>query len=570
MTYALFPAFNFNETCTGYDNLKGYEQDEVVAKIKQVPTCEMENSVGIDSFCTDYGVYLQNVSKKNVCLFEDENQPISDYWMQNNFQLNGTPSHAVQSIYGATKSLEKPCGFSVESLELLSKYGRGFEKPKDGNQSKLSSNCSITGTQKLSTEDIIRLAGERYIDFSTHMANGYSMFIHPYGSSLSSLSTEETRDVELAHLLLAAAEKVGYKQFDFASRLLTYCEGMASDSGNPVRRVVFYFAEALRERIIRETGSKAIKGVNEEQLRCKSGIASDANLAFLACHQELPFPQVLQFAGMQAIIDNIRMATKVHCIDLEIRSGVHWTAVMQALAERDNYRVELFRITALGTTDRRKIEGTGKRLRSFAESLKLPFIFQIVFLSDMIDLKEELFKIEADEAVAIYSPMILRSMISRPDCLENVMRVMRRLRPEIVVVAEIEASHNSPSFVSRFIEVLFHYSTLFDCLEDCMDRDNQFRRAIEGIHSREEIQNMVATEGEERVARSVKIKVWRAFFKRFRMVEIELSESSWYQANLVLKQFTCGSSCTLDTNENCLIVGWKGTPIHSLSAWKFR
>ena len=38
----------------------------------------------------------------------------------------------------------------------------------------------------------------------------------------------------------------------------------------------------------------------------------------------------------------------------------------------------------------------------------------------------------------------------------------------------------------------------------------------------EGIRNSVASEGEERIIRSVKLDVWRAFFARFGMVETDL------------------------------------------------
>ncbi len=94
------------------------------------------------------------------------------------------------------------------------------------------------------------------------------------------------------------------------------------------------------------------------------------------------------------------------------------------------------------------------------------------------------------------------------------------------------------------------------------------RIAMETIFS-DGIRNIVAVEGRERTSQSVKMDVWRAFFARFKMVEIGFSESSLYQASLLLKQVACWSSCTLDKNGKCLIVGLKGTPIHSVSVWKF-
>ncbi|KAI9098968.1 hypothetical protein K1719_024735 [Acacia pycnantha] len=65
--------------------------------------------------------------------------------------------------------------------------------------------CSV-GRQKLSTEEIIRVAGERYVKFSAYWDDNICMPMHPYESSLGGLSEEENRDVELVQFLLAAAE----------------------------------------------------------------------------------------------------------------------------------------------------------------------------------------------------------------------------------------------------------------------------------------------------------------------------------------------------------------------------
>ncbi|KAM3398505.1 hypothetical protein P3S68_002021 [Capsicum galapagoense] len=80
---------------------------------------------------------------------------------------------------------------------------------------------------------------------------------------------------------------------------------------------------------------------------------------------------------------------------------------------------------------------------------------------------------------------------------------------------------------------------------------------------------MVTAEGAERFTRNVKLHEWRAYFARFRMVEMEVSESSRYQAKLILEQFSHGSSCIVQNDGKALQVGWKGTPIKSVSIWKF-
>ncbi|KAJ0857426.1 putative transcription factor GRAS family [Helianthus annuus] len=83
------------------------------------------------------------------------------------------------------------------------------------------------------------------------------------------------------------------------------------------------------------------------------------------------------------------------------------------------------------------------------------------------------------------------------------------------------------------------------------------------------INNVVASEGNERVIRHVHINVWRKFFAQFGMKEAELSLSSLYQANLVTEKFSYGSCCTFDRDGDSLVIGWKGTPVEYVTAWKF-
>nr|KYP47582.1 DELLA protein RGL1 [Cajanus cajan] len=419
----------------------------------------------------------------------------------------------------------------------------------------------------MSTEEIIRVAGARYVQYSAHWNDSFCIPMHPYGLDLGGLSEEENRDVELAQFLLGAAERVGCQQFERANRLLLHCQWNASASATPVQRVIFHFARALRERIDKEIGRITVNGSekNEERELLQK---MDTNVA-LTCHQKIPFNQVMQLTGIQAIVEHVARETKIHLLDLEIKRGVHCIALMQALTERQDCTVKLLKITAIGLNEcKTKIEETCKRLASFAESLNLPFSYKTVFVNDMEEIRDDHFEIEEDEAVAVYSPYFLRCMVARPYCMENLMRVIRNIKPVIMIVLEVEANHNSPSFVTRFIEALFFYSAFFDCLETCIKHEIESRMTIEEVLS-EGIRNIVAMEGRERTVRNVKINVWRRFFARYRMVETGFSESSMYQAELVAKEFAFGKFCTIDKNGKCLIVGWKGTPMHSISAWRF-
>ncbi|KAK4379835.1 hypothetical protein RND71_001697 [Anisodus tanguticus] len=575
---------NFSDFQGDHFHLEGYERSELVVNGVDDPWFEREYCADIDSLYSMRGLNNEeNTSNEQVRtnLLEDQQQSISD-WMQNHFPTNLQPFQ-VESTVEAPKgdnfqpqvpepgnsSNENPKPFSLASLELLNNYGRLSKKSSEENWSSNALSCEacLGNSHKLSMEETLRVAGERYIQYYTQRLDGLSMFIHPYGSALSGLCMEETRDVELVHLLLAAAEEVSNQQFHLASKLISRCMWVASDSGNPVQRLSFYFAKALEERIDRSTGRYT--STNEDHHLNIKTMSQGTNSAFLTCHQLIPFNQVMQFAGIQTIVENVRSAKKIHLIDFNIRSGIQWTVLIQALAEKGDSSIELLKITAVGSTEKENFEVTSNTLRSFAKSLDLPFSFDIVFVSDMKDFKKESVNIKSDETVAVYCNSILRTMIPRPDCLDSLMKVVRSIGPTVIVVGEVEANHNSSSFLNRFIETLFFYGAFFDCFEDCMDRGSPCRTTIEGVYFGEGIRNIVAAEGEDRFTRNVKLEVWRAFFARFGMVEEELSESAWYQANLILKQFGQGSSCDLQKDGKGLIIGWKGTPIHSLSIWKF-
>ncbi|KAK1354329.1 Della protein rgl1 [Heracleum sosnowskyi] len=457
---------------------------------------------------------------------------------------------------------------SASLFELLSKYERGGKKLEDKHFSNLGS--ENTSSRKLSTEEIIRVAAERYIQFPGKDLDCVTTFIHPYGSALSSLSMEETSGADLAHLLLAAADRIWEGKFDSARRLLSRSQCMSSKSGNPIERLTSYFSEALQERIRRETGSRKFKMVNENVRVPINGLSTGVDQTVVAIHEYIPFSKVVHFASTQTILEHVATETNIHVIDLHIRSGIHWPPMIQALSERKVHPVQLLKITALNTEDNQKVEDIGKRLESFANPLNINFLFVVVTVDDLSSLKKELLDIQSGEAVVIYASNILRTMIPRPDKLETLMRVIKELSPLIMILFEVDASDNSPSFINRFVAALFFYSTWFDCFEECLDRDNQYRMNLERYHFGEGIINTIATEGEERITRSVKIDVWRSYFARFQMVEVEIPKSSFHQAEMVLKKkFSCARFCTINNDDKCFIIRWKGTPMFSLSTWKF-
>ncbi|MED6134344.1 hypothetical protein PIB30_036197 [Stylosanthes scabra] len=457
---------------------------------------------------------------------------------------------------------------SAPSSEILRNYENKFRRLRG--KRLCSSETNSIGQQKISTEEIMRVAGATYIQYSSQWQNGFIISMHPYESSFMCLPDKGKKDVELAQFLFAAAERVGCQQFERARSLLLHCQSNSSSLGSSVQRVVFHFSQALRERLIKQIGGGVTTtALSRNMTRDRIEEFRRDYKSSLTCHQKLPFNQVAQFISVQTIVEHTASKIKIHLIDLSLGYGLMATVLMQALVERKEKPVELLKITAVGYGGRRGVlDEARRRLVSFAESLNLPFSFMIVIVEDIKEISEELFEIEDDEVVAVYAPNYLKNLMGSLDSLDHLMRVIRKIKPAIMVVVEVEASLNSTSFVNRFIESLFFYSALFDSTETCLSQNDESRMRLESVLS-EGIRDLIVFDDTERTVRNVKIEVWRRFFARFKMVEIGFSKSSVYQGNMILRKFGCSNICTIVKNEKCLVIEWKGTPVHSISAWKF-
>uniref|UniRef100_A0A7N0UHC5 Uncharacterized protein n=1 Tax=Kalanchoe fedtschenkoi TaxID=63787 RepID=A0A7N0UHC5_KALFE len=430
--------------------------------------------------------------------------------------------------------------------------------------------------KSLTAVEVFRVAGERFIreKFIQSSSSGEGdpcRFRHSADVYYSGSSAEQVNDAELAGCLFSTAESVALEQFARATKLLNYCDVLSSCNGNTVQRLVRYFSEALRERIDRQRGNFSSEGLSKQPKIDVKDASVSSHPVILTCHRKIPFTRTLHLAGIQAIIENVADAKRVHVVDFGVRFGVCWTIFMQALTSREFPPLEILKLTAVGsgTMSKSEIEDTGNRLSAFAQGLNIPFTFSIVMVDDMLNLSEELFEVEHDEAVAFYASYLLRTMLCVPDRLEYVMTVIRSINPRIMVMIESEANTNAPCFGRRFTEALFYYSACFDCLETCMTSSDPDRIFIESLHCRQAIRNILATEGEMRTTRHVKLSVWRTFFARFGFSETRLSRSSLHEANSMLKEFTTGRYCNLDMEGKSLTIGWKGTPMVSVSAWKF-
>lgn len=153
----------------------------------------MEEWGDIDSFCNKYGFYQQ----QKIHFQEAQNECMEPSSSQD-------PPNPVENV----------------------------PRPAEGGAGELKKIGTMS--RKLSTEEILKLAGERFLQSSSQKLININVSRHPCTSSLSTLSPSDKQDVDLAQLLLAAADKVGNQQLDRAAALLSNCCWISSNVGMAV------------------------------------------------------------------------------------------------------------------------------------------------------------------------------------------------------------------------------------------------------------------------------------------------------------------------------------------------
>ncbi|GJX09084.1 DELLA protein RGL2-like protein, partial [Tanacetum coccineum] len=266
------------------------------------------------------------------------------------------------------------------------------------------------------------------------------------------------KDIELLVTLLASAEKTGQRQFDCASKLIDFCNNISSDDGNPVERLVYYFSLAIRHKIKRETGKVADNGLDQKmQMFDLNEALISIDKSILPFHQRLPLSQIYHHSAVHTILQHVK-EDKIHVTDLEVRTGTKYIAMLQQLASREH--LECFKLNAVSTRAKSRIQDTGRCLAEYAKSMNISFTFKIVMVSNMLDFNIDLLELDEHEKVAVFAPFFLSTLISKPNYLEHLMRVIRKINPCITLVTEIEANHTTPTFANRFTEALFIYCAL--------------------------------------------------------------------------------------------------------------
>ncbi|KAK4345570.1 hypothetical protein RND71_035746 [Anisodus tanguticus] len=281
-----------------------------------------------------------------------------------------------------------------------------------------------------------------------------------------------------------------------ATELLKQIRLHSSPFGDGNQRLTHCFADGLEARLA-GTSSQIYKALVN-----KKTSAADFLKAYHLYLASCPFRKISGFASNKAIITKAGNATRVHVIDFGILYGFQWPTLIQRIAAREGGPPHL-RITGIefpqpGFRPAERIEETGRRLTDYAKSFNVPFEFKNLH----------------DETVLTDSSRTL------------ILNLIREINPDIFIHGIVNGAYSAPFFVTRFREVLFHFSALFDMLEANVPREFPERMLIEREIFGREALNDIACEGWERVERPETHKQWqvRHLRARFRQIPFDQQE----------------------------------------------
>uniref|UniRef100_K3ZDU3 Uncharacterized protein n=1 Tax=Setaria italica TaxID=4555 RepID=K3ZDU3_SETIT len=390
-----------------------------------------------------------------------------------------------------------------------------------------------------------------------------------YGhGKVKSRSKKKEEGIDLRALLIQCAQAIAVNSLPFAGELLKKIRHHASPYGDGSQRLAIYLADGLEARLA-GTGSKMYQKLMEKRTR-----ATDMLKAYRLFIAVCPFTRVAYYFSNQTIADVLNGRPKVHIIDFGITLGFQWPSLIQRFAKQEGGPPKL-RITGIdvpqsGFRPCATLESTGKRLAEYAEMFNVPFQYQGI-TSQWENICIDNLNIDNDEVLIIncmYRTKYLGDELEDIDCpRDRVLRIMKRINPEVLILGISNGLYSSPFFLPRFREVLFHYSSLFDMLNTTVLQSHEERIRIERDLLGAGALNVVACEGAERIERPETYKQWQVRSLKAGFKQLPINQAI-LKRSIDEKNKHYHNDFVIDEDSGWLLQGWKGRVMHAVSSWK--
>ncbi|GKV08088.1 hypothetical protein SLEP1_g19770 [Rubroshorea leprosula] len=380
---------------------------------------------------------------------------------------------------------------------------------------------------------------------------------------------QETAD--LRTLLILCAQAVSAYDCRTAGELLKQIREHSSPSGNGSQRVAHYFANGLEARL-----NGSVTGVQNffSTLTSKKTTAADILKAYRVQLTASPFKWLAIAFANKMICQTSKKATALHIIDFGILCGFQWPILIQHLATRDGGPPKL-RITGIELPQRgfrpaERIEETGHRLAWYCERYNVPFEYNPIAVQNWETIQLEDLKIDRNEVLAVNNLYRFKNLLDETtvvDCPRDaVLKLIRKINPDIFVHSVVNGSFTAPFFMMRFREVLFHYSAIFDMLDTTTSHEEPGRLMLEEGFFGREAMNAVACEGIQRVERAEPYKQWQVRNIKAGFKPLPLNQELMHIFRVKLKS-KYHKDFILDEDGHWMLQGWKGRILFASSCW---
>ncbi|KAG6433229.1 hypothetical protein SASPL_104837 [Salvia splendens] len=377
-----------------------------------------------------------------------------------------------------------------------------------------------------------------------------------------------TSVVDLRTLLNLCAQAVAVDDRRTANDYLSQIRQHATPTGDGMQRLAYYFADGLEARM---AGCGDLTYGRAPTLPTS---AADVLRAYHILIATCPYRKISDFFANKTIMDVSERVTKLHIVDFGILYGFQWPSFMQRLSTRPGGPPRL-RITGIdlpcpGFRPSARVEETGRRLSSYAETFGVPFEFNAITKSwETIKLGD--LTIEKDELLAVSCINKFSSLLDESVLVNSprniVLNLIRKMNPGVFVQGAVNGSYGVPFFITRFREAMFHFSSLFDMLDTTIPREIHERMLLEKIVFGQGVVNVLSCEGADRVDRPETYKQWQIRNTRAGFVQLPLDREIVKMAKKRVKS-SYHKDFVIDVDGQWMLQGWKGRIIYALSSWR--
>lgn len=379
---------------------------------------------------------------------------------------------------------------------------------------------------------------------------GFAPALKPKAEAASDEAATAVEQLAEAARLAQAGDAFGAREI---LARLNYRLPAAPAAGTPLLRSAFYFKEALR-LALSPTGEAPAPPVSTPyDVVLKLG-------AYKAFSEASPVLQFAHLTCVQAVLDELGGAGRIHVLDFDIGMGEQWASLMQELVQR--CPAATLKVTALVSSASHhplELQLIHENLSGFAAELGV-FLQFAVFNMDTLD-PAELVAITSGDAVAVHLPVDSAHVAAMP----AILRLVKRLGAKVVVSVD----HGCDRAELPFAEHLFHaFQSCVSLLEsvDAAGTDPEQVAKIERFLVQPGVEQRVIARHRAAAMNKPPPPPWRTVFASAGFVPVQASTFAESQAEALLKRMPPMGFC-LEKRGGALCLLQRGELV-SVSAWR--